>query len=153
MNSINVPSEIAQIELVYKPNSEIQKGRKVTCSKDVYEAFKSVWNENKIQFVESFKVMLLNRANKIIGVVEISTGGTAGTVVDPKLVFAASLKGNAQAIILAHNHPSGNLIPSEQDKRLTSRLKNAGKILDIPVLDHLIVTAEGYFSFADEGEL
>lgn len=72
---------------------------------------------------------------------------------DPKLVFAAALKSNCQSIILGHNHPSGNLIPSFQDERLTKRLVEAGKFLDLPVLDHIIVTSEGYFSFADEGKL
>ena len=97
--------------------------------------------------------MLLSRANRVLGIVTISSGGKAGTVVDVKLVFAASIKTNVSSVILAHNHPSGNLIPSEKDKRLTKRAKEAGKILDIPVLDHLILTAEGYHSFADDWEL
>ncbi|MEP1088659.1 MAG: JAB domain-containing protein, partial [Algoriphagus sp.] len=88
-----------------------------------------------------------------LGIVNISSGGTAGTVVDVKLVYAAAIKANSSSVILAHCHPSGNLLPSEQDKRLTQRIKKAGEILDIPVLDHLIMTAEGYYSFADEGEL
>lgn len=84
---------------------------------------------------------------------QTSSRGTAGTVVDVKLVLASALKSNSSSMILAHNHPVGNLMPSEQDKRLTARIKETGKIMDIPVLDHLIVTSEGYFSFADEGAL
>jgi DNA repair protein RadC len=95
--------------------------------------------------------MLLNRANKILRIFTVSTGGVAGTVADPKVIFATALKGNASSIILAHNHPSGNLKPSEADRQLTNRLTQAGKLLDISVLDHLIITAEEYFSFADEG--
>ena len=94
--------------------------------------------------------MLLNRANKILGIFTVSTGGVAGTVADPKVTFATALKGNASSIILAYNHPSGNLKPSEADRQLTNKLSQAGKLLDISVLDHLIITAEEYFSFADE---
>ena len=97
--------------------------------------------------------MLLSRANRVLGICTLSKGGTAGTVVDCKLVFATALKACAQSIIVSHNHPSGNLMPSEQDKRLTRRLVQVGKALDLPVLDHVIVTSEGYFSFADDGEL
>ena len=103
--------------------------------------------------IEQFKIMLLNRANKILGIFTVSTGGVAGTVADPKVLFAAALKGNASSIILAHNHPSGNLKPSEADRQLTNKLSQAGKLLDISVLDHLIITADEYFSFADEGLL
>jgi len=96
-------------------------------------------------------VILLNRANRVIGIFNLSTGGTVGTVAEPKLVFASSILRNASSIILAHNHPSGNLKPSTADTELTKKMKEAGKLLDIPVLDHLIVTSEGYYSFADEG--
>lgn len=95
--------------------------------------------------------MLLNRANKVIGILKLSTGGTSATIAEPKLVFASSILSNASSIILAHNHPSGNLTPSQADIDLTKKLKEAGKFLEIPVLDHLIVTSEGYYSFADEG--
>ena len=97
--------------------------------------------------------MLLNRANKVLGIYPVSKGGVSGTLVDPKLIFSVALKCNASSIILAHNHPSGNLFPSENDKELTQKLKSAGNFLDIKVLDHLIITPEGYFSFADEGLL
>jgi DNA repair protein RadC len=95
--------------------------------------------------------MLLNRANKVLGILEVSTGGVSGTVADPKVIFAAALKGNASGIIVAHNHPSGNLAASRADVDLTRKLKEAGKFLEIQVLDHVIVTTEKYFSFADEG--
>lgn len=104
-----------------------------------------------MEFIEQFKVILLNRAHRVLGVFDLSTGGTSGTIAEPKLVFASSILRNASAIIIAHNHPSGNLKPSTADIDLTKKLKEAGKLLDIPVLDHLIVTSEGYFSFADEG--
>jgi DNA repair protein RadC len=153
METIKTPSQVAEIELVYKPKIDISNAPKVISSESAFRILKGAWDEYKIQFVESFKVILLNRGNRVLGVVEISTGGTAGTVVDPKLVFAAALKSNSQSILVAHNHPSGNLIPSVQDERITKRLVEVGKFLDLPVLDHIIVTSEGYFSFADEGKL
>ncbi len=95
--------------------------------------------------------MLMNRANKVLGLFEVSTGGISGTVADPKIIFTAALKGGASGIIVAHNHPSGNLTASQSDIDLTRKLKEAGKFLEIQLLDHVIVTTEGYFSFADEG--
>ena len=103
--------------------------------------------------MEQFKVLLLNRANKVLGIFEVSSGGSTGTVADPKLIFAAAIKANACGIILAHNHPSGNLQPSQADIDLTKRMKEGGRLLEIQVLDHIIVTTEGYYSFADEGIL
>jgi DNA repair protein RadC len=94
--------------------------------------------------------MLLNRANKVLGVLEISSGGISGTVADPKLIFAAALKAGASGLILSHNHPSSNLKPSQADISLTKKVKEGGTLLEIFVLDHIIVTSEGYYSFADE---
>ena len=153
METINSQSQVAEIELVYKPKIDILKAPKVVSSESAYRILKEVWNEGKIQFVETFKIILLNRGNKVLGVVDISNGGTAGTFVDAKLVFAAALKSNCQSIILAHNHPSGFLAPSIQDEGLTKRLVQIGRLLDLPILDHIILTSEGYYSFADEGKL
>ncbi|MDZ4786934.1 MAG: JAB domain-containing protein [bacterium] len=120
-------------------------------SKEALTILLSNWDSATLEFIEQFKVILLNRAHRVLGVFDLSTGGTSGTIAEPKLVFASSILRNASAIIIAHNHPSGNLKPSTADIDLTKKLKEAGKLLDIPVLDHLIVTSEGYFSFADEG--
>ena len=100
---------------------------------------------------EEFWILLLNRHNKIIGHQRISQGGVAGTVADLKIIFKSALDILASSIIAAHNHPSGNLRPSQADKNLTTKMVEAGKIIDIQVLDHLIVTSGGYYSFADEG--
>lgn len=102
---------------------------------------------------EEFWILILNRANKVMAREQISLGGVAGTVVDAKVVFRKAIEGMASSIILVHNHPSGNLQPSQQDIDLTKKLKKAGETLDIAVLDHLIVTESGYFSFADESLL
>lgn len=145
--------EVAEIKLSYSTKVKASQRPKINSSRQVYEVFEQAWAKDLIEFTEQFKVMLLSRANRVLGIVTISSGGTAGTVVDVKLVYAAALKANANSIILAHNHPSGNLRPSAQDIRLTKRVKQAGELLDIPVLDHVIVTLDGYYSFGDEGEL
>ena len=122
----------------------------VHSSKDVYSAIKSQLADLNH---EEFWILLLNRANKITSKHLISKGGRAGTVADPKIIFNVALQNHATSIILAHNHPSGNLKPSQADIDLTRKLKTAGTYLDLPVLDHLIITDTGFFSFTDEGML
>jgi len=100
---------------------------------------------------ESFCILLLNRANKVLKTIRISDGGITGTVVDQRRVFKLALDHNATSIILGHNHPSGQLTPSDADIQLTKKLKEAGVVLDVPVLDHIIVGDGNYYSFADEG--
>jgi DNA repair protein RadC len=102
---------------------------------------------------EAFWIILLNRANRVIKKHQISQGGVAGTVADPKIIFKVALEELASGIILAHNHPSGNLTASQADIDLTKKLKESGKLLDIQVLDHIIIAGKKYFSFADEGLL
>lgn len=126
---------------------------KINNSKDSYELIKSCWSMNTIELQEEFKVLLLNRNHQVLGIYPLSKGGVAGTIVDAKLVFSVALKCNASSMILAHNHPSGNLKPSETDLRLTKRLKEAGTYLEILVLDHLIISKEGYYSFADNSQM
>lgn len=112
------------------------------------------WNRDQIGLQECFKIMLLTNANKVKGIYEVSTGGITGTMVDLRIVFAVILKSLTTSVILAHNHPSGTLKPSEADKRLTEKIKSAAVLFDVKVLDHLIITPDGdYFSFADEGLL
>jgi DNA repair protein RadC len=103
-----------------------------------------------MELQEQFKVLLLNRANHVLGIYELSTGGVNSTVADPKLIFVAALKANASGIITAHNHPSGNLKPSEVDKYLTRKIKEGALLLDMVLLDHLIITPYSYCSFAGE---
>ena len=145
--------EVAEVELVYKSKVKASERLQITSSKSAYDVLLKAWDENKIEFVEQFKVLLLNRANKVLGIYEVSTGGVSGTVADPRLIFVAALKANACSLIISHNHPSGNLKPSRQDEELTAKIKHAGEFLDIKLLDHLIVTPEAYYSFGDEGIL
>jgi DNA repair protein RadC len=102
---------------------------------------------------EECHFLALNRANQVLRRVAVSSGGVAGTVVDAKIVFGRALQAKASSLILAHNHPSGQLRPSQQDCDLTKKLVAAGKTLDLPLLDHLIITNQGYYSFADSGLL
>ncbi len=143
--------QVSEINVTYRPKFKASERPKVSTSKEVYNVLCNNWDFNKIELLEQFKILLLNRANRIIGIYEVSSGGMAGTVADPKLVFSIALKTCASSIILSHNHPSGNLKPSQADISLTQKLKIAGTYLDIDVLEHIIITAEGYYSFADEG--
>jgi DNA repair protein RadC len=145
------PVPVPKIQLSYSLKTKSSQLPKISCAQDAYNILLTNWNTSTLEFVEQFKVILLNRANKVIGVFKLSTGGTVGTIAEPKLVFASCILANASGLILAHNHPSGNLKPSQADIALTKKLREAGKILEIQVLDHLIVTSEGYYSFADEG--
>lgn len=145
-------SNLAEIEIFYRNKVRLSDMEKVAGSRDVYDVLQRIWSD-RIEHVEEFMVLCLNRANRVLGWAKISQGGLSGTVADPKLIFQVALKSNACSLILAHNHPSGNLQPSEADIHLTRKLKDAGLMLDLPVLDHLIISSEGYYSFADEGLL
>ncbi len=145
--------QVSEIQLLYYPKFKISTRPTISSSRNAYEILKENWDDGKINFVEQFKVLLLNRANRVLGIFEASTGGVSGTVADPKTIFAAALKANASSIILSHNHPSGNNKPSEADIKLTKKLKEAGSFLEMPVLDHIIITSESYLSMADEGLL
>lgn len=122
----------------------------ITSSRDIYRVVRPYLQDLPH---EEFWVVLLNRANVVMRTVAVSRGGVAGTVADPKLIFKEALEQLASSIILVHNHPSGNKNPSAADIALTRKLKDAGHFLDLPILDHLIYTDTGYFSFADEGML
>jgi len=150
MNLFN--SIASEIGITYHnsiPTSEMQK---ITQSSAAYDLLRSIWND-QIELYESFYVLYMNRANKVLGYRCISQGGISGTVVDPKAVFQAALLANASSLIMAHNHPSGNMQPSEADNKLTKKLIAAGKVLDIDVLDHLILDTNNFYSYADQGQM
>lgn len=153
--SVTTPNwqTVSEIELVYRSKVKASERPKIASSADAYRILLDAWDPDKIEFVEQFNVLLLNRSNRVLGIYTISTGGTSGTVVDIRLIFAAALKANASGIIMSHNHPSGALKASQADRDITRKTKEAGRFMDIPVLDHVIVTAEGYYSFADDGAL
>ena len=130
--------------------SEVVVKPKISRSQDAYTVFHSLVGELPY---EEFWMLLLNRANKILKTVKISEGGISGTVVDPKKVFSIALEHHASSIILGHNHPSGQCTPSEADLKITRKIKDAGSLLEISVLDHIIVAHDRFYSFADEGTM
>ncbi len=142
---------VAALELgSRRRGAEALERKSILSSKDAFEIIKMHINDDNY---EQFVMILLNHANKVLKTVVISEGGTAGTVVDPKKVFKTAIESNATGIILGHNHPSGSVFPSQQDEKLTKNLAQAGLLLEIRVLDHLIVGGEKYYSFADEGKI
>jgi DNA repair protein RadC len=143
----------AEIQLSYRTTIKPSQRPKVTSSREVVNILRTHWDNDKIELIEQFKILLVNRANKVLGIFEVSSGGIAGVNVDPKLIFVAALKAGACGIILAHNHPSGNLDASQPDCDFTKKINQGCKLLDICLLDHIIITSESYFSFADEGIL
>ncbi|GGH07560.1 JAB domain-containing protein [Mucilaginibacter phyllosphaerae] len=142
---------VAEVELTYKNTTEPQDRIRVSSSIEAYHVFKGLWDFDKIDLVEQFKILMLNRNNACLGVSNLTSGGTASCPVDPKLVFATALKANAAAIIMVHNHPSGNPQPSETDIILTKKMCGAGNVVGITVLDHVIITRHNYLSMGDEG--
>ncbi len=140
---------IAEVQISYSSKVPAKDRLQVKTSSSAADALRLVYPG--MEHKEYFYVLLLNRANKILGYYQVSSGGISGTVVDQRIVFQAALKANASSLILAHNHPSGQLRPSQADIDLTRKIKAAGEIMDISVLDHLIMTEESYYSFADEG--
>ena len=145
------PLKISEIDIVYRNEIKAKDRPKIKRSQDAYEILKSVWDMNKIELVEQFKILLLNVRGACLGVSDIGLGGLKQVVADQKVIFAIALKAGANSIVLAHNHPSGSTEPSPQDKNLTAQMKRAGDILDVKIWDHLIVTPDSYYSFADNG--
>lgn len=132
--------------------SNIGDKTQIKDSKSVFDVLISNWEPGTLGANESFYIILMNRAHRINGIIQHSKGGLTGTVTDKRMIIACAVLSLSTSIILAHNHPSGNLQPSETDKQITKDIKVAANILDITVLDHLIITEDnGYFSFADNG--
>lgn len=147
-------TKVNEISIKYQGNFKMKDAPKISSSLSASELLFSRWDKDHIGLQECFKVLLLNNSNKVKGIFEVSNGGITGTLVDVRILFAVILKSLTTSVILVHNHPSGNLKPSEADKCLTQKIKDAGSLLDIKLLDHLILTPDGdYFSFADEGIL
>ena len=144
-------NNLAEIKISYSSKIPAKDRHKVTCSRDASEILRLAFQD--LEYRESFFILLLNRANQVLGYNMVSLGGISGTITDIRLIFQTALKASSVAIILAHNHPSGNLNPSEADKKITQKIKQAGELLDISVLDHIILSEESYFSFADENLL
>ncbi len=151
-NHLETSWKLVEVKVSYK--SKQKPKIKIKGSKEVFAVLYPLYDKNIIEYQELFYLLLLNRTNSVLGWIKLSSGGTAGTVVDPKMVFALALQFNANSIVLSHNHPSGNIKPSEIDLELTKRIHQASQLLEIKLLDHIIITPDGaYYSFADEGTL
>ena len=143
---------VTEIKVAYNPKRQLADAPKIITSSDAAFYLLHGFNRDTMALTEQFVVMYLNRANKVIGMYHASSGGITGTVADPRIILATALKVAAVSLILAHNHPSGNLKPSRADEELTTKISQAGKFMDIKVVDHLILDPHGqYYSFADEG--
>lgn len=142
---------VAEVELIYRTSVPAGDRLKVKNTETAYKVFLDNWNREHLGLLEEFKVMFLNCKCGVLGVFSAFRGGITSTHVDPRLIYVAALRTAATSIIVAHNHPSGDVNPSRDDKVLTERLANGCKTLEIKLLDHLIITPERYFSFADAG--
>jgi len=145
--------QVAEVQISYRNPVRPSQRPKLTSSKEVYSLLINCWNAERIEYAEEFKILLLNTGNRVLGIYQVSAGGIDATPVDAKVIFTAALKANASALILVHNHPSGNLIPSDPDILLTKKIEQAARLLDIRILDHLIISPDGYYSFKDSGRL
>ncbi|GMN11355.1 JAB domain-containing protein [Croceitalea sp. MTPC9] len=147
-------TKVNEIKVSYKERVNAKFWKKIQSSQDAAEVLYEHWDKDTIGLYESFKVVFLNNSNKVKGIYELSKGGITGTLADVRILFGIALKTAACAVLISHNHPSGKLEASGADKDLTSKIKKAGDLLDIKVLDHLIIVPNGdYYSFADNGLL
>lgn len=143
---------ISEVKLIYRTKVKASDRLQVKSSRNAFEIFLKHWDLDSIEHVEEFKLMLLTRSNKVLGIASISKGGISGTVTDVRIILQYAIKANASGIIICHNHPSGNLQPSESDLALTKKIKESASVMDIQLLDHLIVVPEGeYYSTTDNG--
>ena len=146
-----IPEFIAEVQISYSSHVKAKDRMKVTGSKDAADAFRAIWPA--YDHIEFSYMLMMNRQNQILGYHQLSKGGMTGAVIDVRVIFQVALKACATSLILAHNHPSGNLETSDADRKISRQIKEAGKILDIPLLDHLIMTTDSFLSMADEGLL
>lgn len=146
-------TKVAEVELLYKNTVKAAERPSIKTASDCYQLLINTWDLNGIEVYEEFKVLLLNRANRVTGLYQLSKGGICGTVADPRLILAVALKSLSVGLVLAHNHPSGNLTPSIADRELTTKMKVAASYHDITILDHLVISNDSYYSFAENGLL
>ena len=143
--------EVSEIKISYM--NEVDEKIKVLGSNEVYQVLKANWDLDTIELQEEFKILLLNQGNQVLGIKSMFKGGINTCSIDVRLIMGMALKANASALVITHNHPSGNLNASESDKRITSKIKECCELFDIRLLDHIIMAKNSYLSFADEGIL
>ena len=143
--------KVSEIKISYM--NEVDEKIKVMGSSEVYQVLKANWDLDTIELQEEFKILLLNQGNQVLGIKSMFKGGINTCSIDVRLIMGMALKANASALVITHNHPSGNLNASESDKRITSKIKECCELFDIRLLDHIIMAKNLYLSFADEGIL
>jgi DNA repair protein RadC len=143
---------ISEVRLVYRTKVKASERLQVKCSKDAFDIFMENWDLDSIEHIEEFKLLLMNRSNSVLGIMPVSKGGLFKTVTDVRVILQYAIRVNASGIIICHNHPSGNVQPSESDIAITRKIKESGIVMDIQLLDHLIIVPESNcFSMGDEG--
>ncbi|MCO6359159.1 DNA repair protein RadC [Roseivirga pacifica] len=150
-NKFELSNKFEEVKLVYRNKTRASERPKIDCAESAYKILRAHWDDDQISLVEEAKVMFLDNQLRMMSIATVSKGGMSGTVIDLRIVFATALKRRSSTIILAHNHPSGLLRPSSADISLTRKFHEAGRILEITLADHLIVSEEGYYSMANEG--
>lgn len=148
-----LPKQMPEFKISYSLKAKPSELITVQSSADTEQVFRRIFDADQINWTESMAMICLSRANKVIGFYKVSSGGVTGTVCDPKVIFQVALLCNASQIVICHNHPSGSLKPSAQDNNLTQKIKEAGRLLDVSLVDHMILTSEGYYSYLDDGML
>jgi DNA repair protein RadC len=133
---------VTEVQLVYKTKIKASDRPKISNMEDAVDIFRKYWSRDRIEHIEEVKILLLNRSNRVLGIATVSQGGISGSVIDERIVLQYAIKSNATGVILAHNHPSGNLDASEADNRITAKIKNSLELIGISLLDHVIITAE-----------
>ena len=155
MNNQNKGIIFPQINLSLSFDRNVKKSELVNLrnAADANNVFKQIFCADTFDWKEEMIMLCLNRANRVLGFYKVSSGGITGTVVDPRVIFTVALNCGASSFVIAHNHPSGQLHPSEADKQITQKLKHAGALMDIHLVDHLIIADDGFYSFAENGAL
>jgi DNA repair protein RadC len=148
---MNIPE--IKISLSFDKKVKKSELRTITGVESCVDILREVFNKDTFDWTEEVVMLCLNRANKVVGFYKISSGGLSSSIVDPRVIFTIALNCAANSIILSHNHPSGNTTPSAQDREITKKIKEAGKMLDISLLDHIILTDDNYYSFMEDGNL
>lgn len=140
--TVSFDKKVKRSELVYLSDSEMTA-----------KVLRDIFNKDTFDWTEEVVMLCMNRANAVVGFYKISTGGMTSSIIDPRVVFSVALNCGSSSIILAHNHPSGNCVPSDQDKKITKDLKKSGELLNIRVLDHIILTTDKYYSLNEQGDI
>ena len=146
---------VCEVKISYLPKVKPSERPALCSSKDIYRllVYNHVFDPDTIEHREFFKILLLNTANRLLGIMNLSEGGVEGTIADIRHIMQGAILANASALVMCHNHPSGNCNPSIQDDSLTQRVQQACTLFSIKVLDHLIITPYSYYSYADEGNI